>query len=68
MHEGMPGMTMIRLIGKLRRDEHGGTAIEYGLIATVIVIAMLGALLGLAHATIDIWGNVTTKVTTASDN
>lgn len=61
-------MTMIRLIGKLVHDEKGGTAIEYGLIATVIVIAILGALIGLAHNTLDIWGNVSTKVATVSPN
>ena len=66
MHGDMPGMTIIRWIGKLGRDERGGTAIEYGLIATLVVIAMLAALLGMAHATIDIWGNVSTKVTSAS--
>ena len=58
-------MTMIRLFGKLLRDARGGTAIEYGLIAAVVVIAMLAALIAFAHAATDIWGNVATKVTNA---
>ena len=60
-------MTMIRLIGKLLRDRRGATAIEYGLIVSLIVIAMLSAFIGLAHTTTDIWGNVAAKVTNASN-
>ena len=38
-------MTAIRMIlRRLRTDTRGATAIEYGLIAALIVIAMMGAL------------------------
>ena len=60
-------MTIIRLVGKLLRDARGGTAIEYGLIMAVVVIAMLGALITFAHTTIDVWGNVAAKVSNASN-
>jgi pilus assembly protein Flp/PilA len=43
---------------KLLRDTRGATAIEYGLIAALIVIAMMAALQGLANETIAMWGNV----------
>ena len=42
----------------LLRDTRGATAIEYGLIAALIVIAMMAALQGLANETIAMWGNV----------
>lgn len=34
---------MLKLIRKLRRDESGATAIEYGLIAALIAVAAIGA-------------------------
>jgi len=42
----------------LLRDTRGATAIEYGLIAALIVIAMMAALQGLANETVTMWGNV----------
>ncbi|WP_298673068.1 Flp family type IVb pilin [uncultured Sphingomonas sp.] len=48
------------------RDRRGATAIEYGLILAVIVIAMIASLMEVASATTDIWNNVSTKVTKAS--
>jgi pilus assembly protein Flp/PilA len=35
---------MIELLGKLARDRKGATAIEYGLIAAFIALAMIAAL------------------------
>jgi pilus assembly protein Flp/PilA len=43
---------------KLLRDTRGATAIEYGLIAALIVIAMMAALQGLANETITMWSSV----------
>jgi len=34
----------MRFLKKLRRDERGATAIEYGLLAAMIAIAMLAAI------------------------
>ena len=42
----------------LLRDTRGATAIEYGLIAALIVIAMMAARQGLANETITMWGDV----------
>ena len=42
----------------LLRDTRGATAIEYGLIAALIVIAMMAALQGLANETITMGGSV----------
>jgi pilus assembly protein Flp/PilA len=47
---------------RLLRDTRGGTAIEYGLIAALIVVAMIGALNSVAGETIIMWSNVDTKM------
>lgn len=46
----------------LTRDQRGATAVEYGLIAALIVIAMIGALQGVADANSSMWNNVSNKV------
>ena len=46
-------------------DTSGATAIEYGLIVSLIVIAMIVSLEELATSTIEMWDNVEEKVTTA---
>ena len=45
-------------IKRLLRDSRGATAIEYGLIISLIVIAMITAMQGFANETIEMWGNV----------
>ena len=56
-------MNAIRLIGcKLRSDKRGATAIEYGLIAALIVIAMMGALSKLGGGSNTMWGNLANEV------
>jgi len=56
---------MIRRLGKLLGDCRGATAVEYGLIISLVVIGCLGALSILAGATTDIWTDVSTKVLAA---
>ncbi|MBY0283848.1 MAG: Flp family type IVb pilin [Sphingomonas sp.] len=57
---------MGKLIRQLIADRTGGTAIEYGLIAALVVIAMIASLGALANQTVGMWGNVSNKVTTAN--
>ena len=40
------------------RNTRGATAIEYGLIVSLIVIAMIASLQRLAGSTINVWNNV----------
>ncbi|MEG3175631.1 Flp family type IVb pilin [Sphingomonas sp. RB3P16] len=56
---------IVRLLKRLAGDRAGGTAIEYGLIAALIVITMVTALVNLADTTVGMWGNINTKVTNA---
>jgi pilus assembly protein Flp/PilA len=46
----------------LRKNERGATAIEYGLICALIVIAMMGGLQALGGGANGMWGKVLTKV------
>ncbi len=47
--------TIIRRIG---RDTSGGTAIEYGLIVSLVVIACMGALESVANENTGLWAKV----------
>ncbi len=51
----------------LLQDERGATAVEYGLIVSLIVIAMMGALIQVAGTTTEMWDNISDKVTNASE-
>ena len=53
---------------RLWRDRRGATAVEYGLIVAVIVIAMLASFREVANTTVGMWGNVNSKVATATGN
>ena len=51
--------------GKLLRDERGATAVEYGLIISLVVLAMVGALTQVAGSTITMWNGVQENVADA---
>lgn len=47
---------------RLWDDDRGATAIEYGLIAALIVVAMMGGLSSLGGGTNGMWGKLSNKV------
>ncbi len=49
-------------IRALLNDQEGATAIEYGLIASLIVIAIIGGVNLFASEAIDMWNGVSTAV------
>ena len=53
---------------ELRGDTTGATAIECGLIASLIVIGMMGALQLFASSAIGMWDRVSDDVVEASQN
>ena len=56
------------IVGTLKRllgNKRGGTAIEYGLIAALIVITMVVAFIEVANTTTGMWGNVNNKMEAA---
>jgi len=58
-------MAIVLLLKSLFRDTRAATAVEYGLIITMIVLAMLATLQVVAGEIVSMWGSVETKVTTA---
>ncbi|WP_375187542.1 Flp family type IVb pilin [Sphingobium yanoikuyae] len=47
----------------LSRCERGATAVEYGLIIAMVVLAMIAALNNVATRTTSMWNNVSAEVT-----
>lgn len=54
-----------RTIARIVRDVRGATAIEYGLILSLVVIALIVGLSALADSTTSLWNMVDTKVAQA---
>lgn len=54
-------MKLTTFLKHIGNDNSGATAVEYGLIVSLIVIAMIGALQGVAEATIETWSTVETQ-------
>jgi len=46
----------------LRADDRGATAVEYGLIAALIVVAMIGGLNALGGGANGMWGKINNVV------
>ncbi|MBY0304414.1 MAG: Flp family type IVb pilin [Sphingomonas sp.] len=59
---------MLKLLQSLLKDRKGGTAIEYGMIATVIVVSLIASITALGNITTGMWSNVNTKIDDARNN
>lgn len=59
---------MLKLLQSLLKDRKGGTAIEYGMIATVIVVSLIASMTALGNVTSGMWSNVNTKIDDARNN
>ena len=59
-------MSFRDLIRRTLRNTSGATAVEYGLIIALLVLAMIGALQVLAGETVGMWNDISTKVLAAS--
>jgi pilus assembly protein Flp/PilA len=53
------------LVSRLVADTRGATAIEYGLIATLIAVAAIGGMRALGSSNATGWGNTSDKLTDA---
>ena len=58
-------MAVVTLLKNLFRDTLAATAVEYGLIVAMIVLAMLVALQGVASETISMWQDIDSDVAAA---
>ncbi len=62
-------MTAVRaMLRKLGADQRGATAIEYGLIAALIVIAMMAGLQSMGGGVGGMWGRLGTATNTYMPN
>lgn len=52
-------------IKRLLRDKRGATAIEYGLIISLIVIAIVASINSFAGQEVTMWNNVSSQASTA---
>lgn len=53
---------LVGMIKRLLADRKAATAIEYGLIVALVVIASLAAMVQLGHGTTSMWKNISTAV------
>jgi pilus assembly protein Flp/PilA len=53
---------MLAFLRHLKRDSRGATAIEYGLICALIVVACIISIQNVANKTTTMWNNVSTTV------
>lgn len=60
-------MKLTNLLKKIGRDDSGATAIEYGLIVSLIVIASIGAFDAVANENDGIWARVSGSVSDVMD-
>ncbi len=65
---------MFKFVNKLRRNEEGATAIEYGLIAALVAIALITALQNLGGELVETFTDIeagvndTSRSTTTADD
>jgi pilus assembly protein Flp/PilA len=57
---------MLELIHRVVKCDRGATAVEYGLIVSLIVIAMMASLGNFAGSTQSMWNKVSNKVTSST--
>ena len=53
---------MLELTRRIQKCDQGATAVEYGLVVTLIVIAMIPSLGTVANGTQAMWNNVSNEV------
>jgi pilus assembly protein Flp/PilA len=61
-------MSLSNLLKKIGRDDSGATAIEYGLIVALVVIASIGAFDAVANENTGIWARVSTNAAEVMGN
>ena len=59
-------MQVIVTLQRLLRDSRGATAVEYGLIVALLVIAIITSMKGVADQNTGLWAVVTNHVTAAT--
>lgn len=61
----MPMRDLVRLFRRIASDRRAATAVEYGLVVALIVIAMVASLATVGNVTGRMWDDVSEKVRSA---
>ncbi len=61
------GPEMLELIRRITRCEQGATAVEYGLIVSLIVIAIVASMGNFGTSSRSMWNQVSNKILAASN-
>ena len=56
---------VVEFLKKLKADDRGATAVEYGLILSLIFLALMGAVEAFGQTTIDMWNGISTEMQNA---
>ncbi|MEM6827853.1 MAG: Flp family type IVb pilin [Pseudomonadota bacterium] len=59
---------VLKFLQHIGNDSQGATAVEYGLIVSLIVIAMVGALQSVGNSNSNQWGTVTDETNEVMSN
>ena len=59
---------MVKMLRKLSQDNSGATAIEYGLIVSLVVISIIVSMSSVANENTGLWARVTDKTSVAFDS
>ncbi|MDJ0277773.1 Flp family type IVb pilin [Sphingomonas sp. 2R-10] len=55
--------SLVRVFRSLWQDRRGATAVEYGMILALVVLAVMTGIAALGKTTSDLWNGVTANVT-----
>jgi pilus assembly protein Flp/PilA len=58
---------MFRFFRGIVKSQEGATAVEYGLIVSLIVVAIIGAIDSVADSTINMWNGVSENIVNATE-
>ncbi|NQX93653.1 MAG: Flp family type IVb pilin [Erythrobacter sp.] len=61
-------MVLTKFLKHIGNDSHGATAVEYGLIISLVIIAMAGALQAVSNANTGQWDDVSDETANVMDN
>jgi pilus assembly protein Flp/PilA len=64
---GIP-MVLTKFLKHIGNDSQGATAVEYGLILSLVVLAMIGALQSVGTSNTNQWGTVSDETSNVMDN
>jgi pilus assembly protein Flp/PilA len=58
---------MLKFFRGIVKSQEGATAVEYGLIVSLIVVAIMGAISTVADSTINMWNGVSENIVNATE-